>query len=491
MIIRDATVKAERRHLTFRQKLLLAGGLLASGLLLIAAVAGFGFAKNGGAHANADGPARDTSGESVDARQFTGMILHESEGYQRDSSYTGAVVAARRTPVAFQRAGLVTSVLVDEGVAVSTGQPLAELDRRHLTAEQDELAARLAQATAQLAELRAGPREETIEAARSNAADLAQQLEQSRLRLERSQQLIESKSIARQDYEEQLFAKRALEARLQAAQSELDELLAGTRAEQIDAQQSLVASIEARQRLVEYQLDDCVLKSPFDGMIVRRWMDPGAVVSAGAAVLELVDHRNLEVHLGLPREIAGRLESGQTFAAIAGRHRFNVVLRTVLPVLDARTQTRRAVFEIRDANQEAIREPLVDGQVARVELGEWINERGFWIPSTALIEDHSGLWSCLTVKFGESSRDETGSIHRGVCQKQTVELLHQRGEWVYARGTPGDGEVVVASGLHRVVPGQDVQVRVEPFETPGGSVNTLLSRGSATPAIPENNSPRR
>lgn len=433
--------------LTKRQKLAVAsiglvGVLLAVGLIYLNGQLGPGVQPT------------SSSDESLtnvsDAQRLPVIKLRLADSYLRTVEHTGTVQSRSHTMVAFQRGGLVTELIVDEGQHVTSKQQLAVLDQRHLQAQIDSLNARLAQAESVLAELEKGPRQESIDTARNVVTDLEEQLKAQELRAQRSETLLESNSIARQDYERELYAKRGLEARLSAAQSQLEELLAGTRPEQLDAQKSLIRSIQAEQKVLQYNLDDCLLEAPFAGMIVTRYIDPGAVVTAGTPIYELIDDKNLEVHVGIPHSLVDQLESGATYTVLAGKARLNGTLRVVLPRVDAATRTCKAILDVRLPDDMPAR--LLTGQLARVELAQEIHEPGFWIPRLALTADHSGLWSCFVVD-GESQNMR--------ARKQTVEILHQRDEWVFVRGTLRPGQLLISDGMHRVVPGQRVQVQTE------------------------------
>jgi len=434
---------------------------LASLLVVVAGVAaGIAWSVNAN---SADGTGPDVSGLdtpgltlTADAQQLPGLKLQRVESYQRSVVHTGLVESKSQTMVGFQRGGMITSLLVDEGQRVTALQKLAVLDSRHLQAQQSILQARLSQAKSVLAELEKGPRQESIKAARDMVADLQQQLNAQELRARRSEALLRTNSIAKQDYERELYAKRGLEARLSAAQNQLDELQAGTRSEQIDAQDSSVKSIEAEQQALQYNLDDCQLAAPFSGMIVARFIDSGTVVTAGTPVFELIDDRNLEIHVGVPQAMLGQLQAGSSYKITAGQHRLTGTLRVVLPQVDPQTRTCNAILDVTLPEQDA--GILITGQLAKVRFTQQIQESGFWVPRLSLTADHSGLWSCYVVGGHSKSEPTQGSI-TGVATKHSVEVLYQRDEWVFVRGTLRDGQFLISEGMHRVVPGQEVTVR--------------------------------
>ncbi|MGI9517060.1 MAG: efflux RND transporter periplasmic adaptor subunit [Pirellulaceae bacterium] len=433
-------------NLTIRQKMF-AGLLL--GLLIVASVVAVVISQSG---AGDDAAKVDASAAQAKVPSLPAMRLQAQGSYLRSVAHSGTVHPRQRTMVAFQRGGKVDELLVDEGHEVTANADLARLDRRQLEAQSASLKARLAQANSVLAELRKGPRQEDIETARATVSDLEQQLKGQELRLGRSEALLESNSIPRQEYERELFATGALDARLKAAQSQLDELLAGTRSEQIEAQSALVRSIEAEQKLAQHDLDDCLLQAPFSGMIVSRLIDDGAVVAAGTPVFELIDNRNLEVHVGVPLSTAAQMKPEQVYRIHAGDNEVSGTLRTVLPQLESGTRTRKAIF---DVTLDTRSSTLIAGQLVRVELSEQIDEAGFWVPVSALTADHSGLWSCFVLQ------PDTTVKNYGVVKKQSVEILHQRDEYVYVRGTLQDGQLLVSAGLQRIVAGQKIAIEID------------------------------
>jgi multidrug efflux pump subunit AcrA (membrane-fusion protein) len=111
------------------------------------------------------------------------------------------------------------------------------------------------------------------------------------------------------------------------------------------------------------------------------------------------------------------------------------------------------------------------GDLARIALERNVASTGMWLPITALAESRRGLWSAYVVVPSESGP---------VVERREVEVLHAESDRAFVRGTLRDGETVVATGLHRLVPGQRVSVVVRPGT---GSLRTAGSL-SATAQLP-------
>ena len=184
------------------------------------------------------------SGESVDSAASKAaeplfvetIVLQPLTSIVKERQFTGTARAARRARLAFERSARLIRVLVDDGDVVREGQVLAEIDRRQLTVQIAEMKARLSQQEAVLSELVAGPRRETIAATKAELAALNADLELDKVTLDRVKNLHSRGAASAQDLDEVRLAWKSASARRDTVEMQLEELLAGTRSEQIDAQ---------------------------------------------------------------------------------------------------------------------------------------------------------------------------------------------------------------------------------------------------------------
>ncbi|WP_300574338.1 HlyD family efflux transporter periplasmic adaptor subunit [Phenylobacterium sp.] len=154
--------------------------------------------------------------------------------------------------VAARRAGIVRDVLVQEGQSVQEGQVLAQL-------EDDEPRLTAARARAEVAQ------------AQSQIALIQVELSTARREHERLQALAPSNFVAGQKLDQAQDVIRQAEARLAA-------------------QRAAVATAQARLNEAEYDLELSVIRAPADGVIVRRYANPGS----GASTLNVSNMFDLE-----------------------------------------------------------------------------------------------------------------------------------------------------------------------------------------------------
>ncbi len=371
--------------------------------------------------------------------------IEKVDAYSVKRNYSGKISANRTSELGFERSGQILKIFVEEGDKVVRGTPLAYLDTRSLKAQERELIAQRAQAKARLRELKAGPRSQTIEASRASVRDLEAQLNLAQRKKQRRQQLFSQGAISNEQLDEVTFEKRRIRARLEEAQSRLNELLAGTRPEIIQGQQARVERLNASLENLRIELEKSILRSPFDGTISLRRVDEGSAVSASQPVLRLVENRKIEAKIGIPVTTASQIKIGSSQDLEVNGENYPAVVTSLLPELDSRNRTVTVVLTL-DRNKF---QNIWPGQVAKLEVTENIAGTGYWVPTTALVRGTRGLWSAYVLGDREPGKQDTFKLTR-----KYVEVIHAESDRVFVRGTLEPKDRIVINGTHRLVPGQ-------------------------------------
>lgn len=172
---------------------------------------------------------------------------------------SGIAVPIEQATLSTRLMATVTDVLVREGDAVRRGDVLARLDTHDLTAKDDQARAALAAAESQ--------------------AD---------------------------DAERHAVRMRALYADSAAPRAMLD--AAEARATQTKA---AFAQARAAQREITAIADYGVVRAPFDGVVTRRFVDPGAFAAPGAPLITVQDGRTLRISVSTTPDVAGGIVRGR------------------------------------------------------------------------------------------------------------------------------------------------------------------------------------
>ena len=423
-------------------------GLIGLGAVGLLFAVGTPMIQNRSAAQEANGVA---SGE-VNVLAVETLTVEAVNSYTVSRAYTGEIAALRSSDLGFTRGGELAQVMVQEGDRVTADQPLAQLDTQNLQTQRQQLEAQKLEAQARLLELERGARQEDIAAAQAEVRDFENQLQLQEQQRSRREFLYEQGAISKEQLDEFAYGAETLQARLDRARSNLDELLNGTRPEQVAAQRAVVQQLEASLADIDVNLNKSTLKAPFNGIVSARQVDEGTVVGAGQSVVRLVENEAPEARIGMPENAASRLQLGNAVTVNLGTESYSATVKSILPEVDPDTRTQSVVFQL---DQAALAQ-VNPGQTVRVELIETIPTRGIWVPTQALTQDIRGLWSTyvLTPADPDSTHPDQSTYE---VQPQSVEILHQDSERVLVRGTLQTGDRIVASGVHRLVPGQQVR----------------------------------
>jgi len=392
-----------------------------------------------------------TPGPRVHPVQTVQVELQNRYAYRQ--SYTGEVVARRSSELGFERMGRLAAVEVREGERLEQNAVLARLDTDRLQEQRQELQAREAQAQAKLDELVAGPRAETIAAAEATVRDLTHQLELLKQKQDRREQLLARSGVAREEWDEVVYGAKSIEARLAVARHQLDELKSGTREEELLAQRAALKQAQSLLAQNEIEINKSILRAPYTGTVIARTADEGQVVPQGQPILTLIENASPEVWIGVPVRATKQMQPGRTFDIQVNGATYSATASAVLPQLDSATRTMTAIFSLDGATIQDV--PA--NHTARLELTYENEERGFWLPMSALIKGIRGLWSCFRLveaqpEFAIESAAADSRV--GKAERCDVEVLYTDGDRVYVRGALDEGDLVVGIGPDRIAPGQ-------------------------------------
>ena len=246
---------------------------------------------------------------------------------------TGALEAEHTVEVSSQLSGQVAKVFVDFNDVVKAGQPLAQLDQEPFVARVNEARAALKMATAT-----ANLQKATVERAKLSvlnahsdqslaealaAAAQAKQKEAER-ELDRKTKLARTGSGSERDLSQALAARDTGAADLRATLEQITMKAQAVQIAEADVRiaeanfENAEAVIEQRQAALdqaELDVKHTVLRSPIDGVIISRKVDPGQTiaVSLEARTLFLIanDLDSMEVHGRIDEADIGSLRVGQ------------------------------------------------------------------------------------------------------------------------------------------------------------------------------------
>lgn len=219
-------------------------------------------------------------------------------------------VDLREVNLAFNGSQRILEMDAREGDQVHKGQVLATLDTRYLKADVDQAQARVDAQQQVLGALQAGtrPQEIRVMEAKVEAAGVA--LENARRSYRRLENLATRDMASRQQLDDAGAAMRTASAQLKAEKESLKLGREGPRKQDIAAAAATLEAYRAALTLSRERLADAILRSPADGVIRNRILEPGDMASPQQPVYTLALTRPLWVRTYVPESDLGRIHPG-------------------------------------------------------------------------------------------------------------------------------------------------------------------------------------
>jgi HlyD family secretion protein len=285
--------------------------------------------------------------------------VHASQGSARNDDLvllnaTGYIMAAHRIELASKVIGRVAWVGVEMGDTVKKDQELVRLEQDEFLSRVDQARAQLNNAQARLAELKAGSRPQEIAqmAAQLNGAQI--DADNARRNYERLKNLKDSTLYTEQELDNAKSAWDTKAAQVENMHQQLELMKAGTRDEQITAQDATVKQLEAVLAMAQLDLKNTVIRAPMDSTILERNVEVGEFVTTGFVgdrgakgfVVSIADLNDLLVDLDISQNDFAKVSDDQpcwvTTDAYPDR-KYNGKVELISPVANR----QKATIEVR------------------------------------------------------------------------------------------------------------------------------------------------
>jgi HlyD family secretion protein len=232
-------------------------------------------------------PAEDRSGEA--ALETVGLLKGD---VTRVISASGKIIPQEQVMVGSEVSGRVTEVFVDYNSAVKKGDVLAKIDAEKFNNTLEQLQGRLKSAQADI----------LVQEASINRARVS--LEQNRKVFDRQSNLFQQEAVSKARLEEAERSVGVSEADLKLAEARLV------------SSKAAIDQTKAQIRNAQTDLRRTVIRSPIDGVIIERKIDPGQTVQANFSAPELfiiaADLANMRVEAQIVESDVAGLNQGDT-----------------------------------------------------------------------------------------------------------------------------------------------------------------------------------
>jgi len=279
-------------------------------------------------------------------------------------SATGTLNPVVSVQVGSQVSGQIREILVDFNSPVKAGQLIARIDP-------ETFQLRVRQAEADLEATRAAVAVQRAEVARANAGLIDAQRD-----FERKQMLVDKKFISAADRDKALTVLDTSKAAAEVARA------------QVRNSEAVVRQRELQVAQARVDLERTAIRSPVDGIVVKRSVDTGQTVAASLQAPELfIIARNLsdmQVETSIDEADVGRIQVGQkttfTVDAFPGQH-FEGAVMQVRKAAKVESNVVTYTVVISAANPEL---SLLPGMTANVRIVSAHKDKVLKVPNATL-----------------------------------------------------------------------------------------------------------
>jgi len=330
---------------------------------------------------------------------------------------SGYVTARRAATVSSKVTGKVVEVLIEEGMKVKEGQVLARLDDTNIKTSLNVAQAQLESTRAALDETRA-------------------QLKQANQEYQRITELAKQHIASQSDLDLAESNAKSLQAHL--AQQEVD-----------------VTVADRTVAMWQQQMDDMIIRAPFDGIVTTKDAQPGEMISPVSAgggftrtgIGTVVDMDSLEIEIDVNESYINRVQPGQPVVATLDAYpewKIPCKVIAIIPTADRQKSTVKVRVGFDQLDPRIL--PEMSVKVAFRETG------GGSTANHTVLVPKSAMQS-------QDGRDVVFVVQHGRAERRAVTVIDTQGDDSVLSAGVSAGESVVADPPAGLIDGMPVRAR--------------------------------
>jgi membrane fusion protein (multidrug efflux system) len=218
------------------------------------------------------------------------------------------------------------------------------------------------------------------------------------------------------------------------------------------AEQAQLLATQARLLGTTLEVNDCVLRAPFDGEIATRNADPGAFVRPGVEIVSVVDRSIVRISADAPEVDFGVIVPDTEVKIHVISTGQDLVGKVSRRAPEADDTTRTVHFEIDAPNAKRAIPVGTTGEL-RIDIGEAVSAVG--VP--------------LSAASVRGSKASVFVIENGIARTRTVQVLGEISGRVFLDPTLKPGSLVVTEGRALLSEGDKVATAQEQTSPPEAS----------------------
>ena len=322
---------------------------------------------------------------------------------------------------------------VNRGDHVRSGQLLATLENRDLSAAVAESQGQLNQAKSNLRSTSAGAVPEQTAKAQADVQSAQEALDAAKKLLDSRQELLKQGAIARKNVDDAQLAYFQAKSQLDTAKEHLRVLQSVAGEEQVKTAQAQVEAAQGHLQSAEAQVAYSEVRTPISGVVADRPINAGEMANPGSPLLTVMDISRVVARVNVPQAQAGSVKLGQTatMTQTGSEDKLEGKVTVVSPATDPNTTTIQVWITAANPGEK-----FKPGAPVHASILTDTIRNATIVPAAAILPGEEGGTAVLVV-----TPDSTAHLHPVVLGVRYGDKIQ-----VTNGARPGD-EVVIAGGL--------------------------------------------
>jgi len=214
------------------------------------------------------------------------------------------------------------------------------------------------------------------------------------------------------------------------------------------SEEAKLAASRAKLASTALEVNDCILRAPFEGEIATRTIDPGAFVRPGTAIVSVVDRTIVRMTVDVPEIDFDVVAPGSKVMlhVLATNTTFPAVIARRSPSADPDTRTVHVEIDVPDPKREI---PVNTTGEVSIEVGAPVKATAVPLVAASI----TGAQAAMFV------------VDNGVAQKKTFPVLGEQGSDLFLDPSLRPGTMVVTEGQFVLTNGEHVAPKQAAYAT--------------------------
>lgn len=242
------------------------------------------------------------------------LLLFISCSSDKEKNYieVSGNIEALSTLISSKVSGEVLDILKQEGDKVSIGDTLLIIDPSTYKIKLREAEAMLVSAEAQYNLVKQGARREDIKQAEQLLIQREIDLRSAENDKVRFENLFNAKAISKKQLEDAIWRYELALAQYNSAKENLTKIKNISRPEELKQAEANVEKIKANVDLIRKSINDCYVISPINGIITKKFIEKGEVVTNFSSLCKISDLSKVELTVYINEKDLVKVKTGQS-----------------------------------------------------------------------------------------------------------------------------------------------------------------------------------